>query len=159
MDNKSNGKMTTQKRLKQFQGDFTVLNNRLFCNFCNEEIDYQRNDTVDKHVDSAKHKTNKLQSNKNYFRPQTSLIPSNEENKMMEDLIEFFIESNIPIEKIDGLRKWISKYVLGRSTVPSHESMRQYHFKKYMRKERFEIEEITKEKHMALAIDGTSDRW
>jgi hypothetical protein len=100
---KSNTKITANKRQAEFDDDFTVINDNLFCRFCNEKVDYKKADTINKHLKSLKHKDNKLLNNKSILIPQiqSQIIPNKKDAQMIEELIIAFIESNIPIEKID----------------------------------------------------------
>src|SRR2546421_10118510 len=106
-----NQKVTIFTRQKEYPSEFHYFhidNGILFCNFCDHSIEWNRKSTIDNHRSSKVHLTNKkLYENKlrtNHQQTLQSSISANEMKKVViEDLIEAFASTDIPLEKVNSL--------------------------------------------------------
>jgi uncharacterized protein with PIN domain len=60
-------RITAGERQREFSSDFQVLNERLYCIYCNKEINFIDKTTVERHIAGAKHKKMKIENPKNFY--------------------------------------------------------------------------------------------
>lgn len=99
-----------------YQQEFYVDGIKLFCRSCNVLINHDRKSTLDSHLESQKHKKakNSLEESSIITR-QTTLTGTCRQvitdNEMINlDLVKAMSEADIPLEKINKLKPFLSKY-------------------------------------------------
>lgn len=102
-------KATLKGRALEFKNDGMVERGQvMFCSFCNCRVEWERLDTVKKHVAGAKHLSNQEKIAKSGKRQQsfdecleTSKKRKDEKHTFILDTVEAMVASNIPLNKVD----------------------------------------------------------
>ena len=97
----------------EYQENYIVQGNVLWCRFCNIAVEHKRKDTIDKHFNTMKHLKNKNINNSNLSIQRTLLLfenTINEKERVNIDMIAAFISADIPLEKIEKLKPFLLKY-------------------------------------------------
>ena len=117
-------------RASEFKEDVYADGGILFCKFCTQSIEHEREHTIKMHHKSAKHDSNK----KNAQKPgaqgassrQSSIegamaraeTASNLRSKFNKDLLSAFAIANIPVEKAPLLRPFLLKHCKQGGSCP-----------------------------------------
>jgi hypothetical protein len=111
MESNKNKKISPEQRKAQFPADFTVLNNKLYCVYCNKIINHIEKTTVERHLKSDQHKFIKLDNNSNYFNPQGPISYQSKDKERLYDFIKMLIVSGIQFEKVNSILVWVKKEI------------------------------------------------
>jgi hypothetical protein len=151
-------KVTVHTRVEENPGEFRVDNEILFCNACDRSIDWTRKSTVDDHLNSYIHKSNKaLQKNKHQQTIIASFSSSESKKNFLNDLIESFVAADIPIEKINNLHLFFKKYCKEGGAIPQASTLRQLYLPQVFLNHLNSLKSFFKQKRVAIIMDETTD--
>jgi hypothetical protein len=100
-----------------YKNNYYVSGTIMFCKFCNITIDHKNKSKIDQHLNTNKHKNNKVAiERRNIHRPQQQTTLETFEDTISErdelnlELVKVFTAADIPLEKVDKLRPFFRKY-------------------------------------------------
>ncbi|GES77592.1 CGG triplet repeat-binding protein 1 [Rhizophagus clarus] len=107
----------------EYRENYIVQENKLWCRFCNVEIDHERKNSVDKHIKTLKHLNNKNKNNSNLLIQRT--LPSfentlNKRKKINKEIVEAFTYANILLEKIEKLKPFLLNHCKNGTVKPRY---------------------------------------
>ena len=102
----------------------------MFCIYCDKSIDWKHKSTIDSHVNSIKHESNKRkykakQQISHQQTLQTTLRAADSKKIVIEDLIEAFVGADIPLQKVDKLLPFFKKHLREGGAIPKAPTLRQ----------------------------------
>ena len=100
------------RKKSHYNNHFYVETEKLYCHFCNHNINHEKKSIVDNHIESIKHKAAE-QKHKNNPQPlQSSLLSftNNDHDKINIAIIEAFTKADIPLDKMDKLKSFFNSY-------------------------------------------------
>ncbi|PKK74609.1 hypothetical protein RhiirC2_774568 [Rhizophagus irregularis] len=110
----------------EYQENYIVQGNLLWCRFCNVEVDHKRKDSVDKHIKTVKHLNNKNKNNSNSLLQRTSFENTlNEREKINKEVVEAFTHADIPLEKIEKLKPFLLRHCNNGSLITGANQLRE----------------------------------
>lgn len=150
------------------EGFYVSDTNILMCKYCNTRIEWQKKDTLDKHVSSANHLKVKNQvPGPSGVKRQSTIQGSfdrlkrakEEKNTFVEDTVRMCLKANIPINKLDhpAVRDYLHRYVSGSGDLPSANSLRRKYVSLCGQKEKDATRTALKDKPVVIVADETSD--
>ena len=163
-----NPSVSASSRAQEFssEGFFVNDNKILMCRYCDKRLEYERKDTLLKHIASETHKIGK--SKKTSMKRQLSVEGSFlQAKKAKEDKTEFIVETTeaflsagISVEKLDHpkMREWLGKYIKGSCDLPSADRIRQHYIPIIGTKKVEELKKIVKHKKLFIMCDETTDK-
>lgn len=98
-----------------YRENYILQGSVLWCRFCNIKVDHEVKSIVDKHLLTLKHENNKRNTNNSNHLIQRT-IPSltgnnlNERERINVEIIEAFTFADIPLEKVEKLKPFLTKY-------------------------------------------------
>ncbi|GES84761.1 transcription factor E2F6 isoform X1 [Rhizophagus clarus] len=104
--------VTAASRVREFPEDFFVDNGKLICCFCDHSINFQTKNTITAHIGSKTHLRNKKEKKEQQIKKrqptiQTILNASEIKKTVINNLVDAFVTTDIPLEKIDKLQNWL----------------------------------------------------
>ncbi len=125
--------ISLQMRLKEYDDSFVVKDNQMYCNFCNDYVDFKNKSVIDAHIKSKKHQKT-IELNSKQRKINQSFNQLNEKQVFLKDLVSFMTSNNIALEKVNnkGFRDFFSKYCKFGQNIPTAETIRK-HVKKHLR--------------------------
>jgi len=90
---------------------FVVKDNKIYCNLCNDFVDFKVKSVVDAHIKSKKHQK-AIELNSKQIKINRSFDRLNEKQLFLNDLVAFMTSNNIALEKVNNkeFRDFFSKY-------------------------------------------------
>ena len=98
----------------------------MMCACCEVRVNWQKKSVIQNHIDSDNHRTKKVNYESELLKQKSKQISITESVKrgtalkcereqFIQDTVEAFLRSNIPLEKLESesLRSWKRKYVKG----------------------------------------------
>jgi hypothetical protein len=101
-----------QRECDLYKENFYVEGNKLFCVFCNCVIDHTKKSLLDQHLKTEKHKDNQSKEKPPRQLTLTGSINNflNDRDTINKDLVRAFTQANIPLEKVDKLKPFLTQY-------------------------------------------------
>ncbi|RIA89770.1 hypothetical protein C1645_824350 [Glomus cerebriforme] len=144
----------------EYQENYIVQGNELWCQFCNIGVEHKRKNIIDKHLHTAKHLKNKTTD---INSPIQRTLPSfentiNERKRVNTDVVAAFTTADIPLEKIEKLKPFLLKYCKNGGLITGANQL----CKKYLPLSyEIEFQKLKRSiinKSICLTIDETTDR-
>lgn len=113
--------ITVEQRASQFKADqFYVSDNKiLMCGICNTRLEWDKKDSLSKHVLGAGHLRRKEEKKKHGLKRQLSITEVCDKQKkakteklvFIDDTLKMCLKANIPINKLDhpAVREYLKK--------------------------------------------------
>lgn len=161
-------KPTVFARAAEFSNEgFYVSGSKiLMCKYCDCRLEFERKDTLNKHIQSVKHKNIKQRQ-----QPAKRQLSIDEAGPMLKraklhkeefvlETVEAFIAAGIPVEKLDNckLREWLEKNVSGAGDIPSADWVRKKYIPLLREKKEAEIKEKLADQKVVILADETTDK-
>ncbi|PKB96823.1 hypothetical protein RhiirA5_408208, partial [Rhizophagus irregularis] len=145
----------------EYRENYIVQENKLWCRFCNVEIDHERKNSVDKHIKTLKHLNNKNKNNSNLLIQRT--LPSfentlNEREKINKEIVEAFTYADIPLEKIEKLKPFLLNHCKNAGLITGANQLREKYLPLSYEIALQKLKNDVINKIICLTIDETTDR-
>ncbi|XP_063216748.1 uncharacterized protein LOC134542793 [Bacillus rossius redtenbacheri] len=163
-------KLSARDRAFQYkkEGFYCTDNSTVMCKFCNTKVSWDRKDTIEKHLKSAKHVASLAATKEETTKLQTSVASCF--NKVVKDkksadylgkrVTETFVKANIPLEKLNNehMVNFMNEFIEGSGALPCVKTLREKHLPRLNMEREENIKEKVKGKHLAVCCDETTDK-
>jgi hypothetical protein len=123
--------ITAKERAKQYPGVFYEDGGIMFCLFCQHSVDHIRSDTCKGHTQSKKHQTNLLKNtNLKQVTIQTATASKDLRESFVLDFDKMCSIADIPLEKTEKMRGFLTKHCKQGGAVPQVSTLRQLYVPK-----------------------------
>ena len=148
--------------MKAHPGVFREDKGIMFCNFCDLSVEWKSKSTVDGHCLSKVHiKKRQTYENNERTRWQATIsaITTAAESKkeVIEELIEAFSITNIPLEKINHLLPFFKKYLKEGGAIPQAPTLHQIYLPRVFNNHLSLLQNFFNQKPIAIIMDETTD--
>lgn len=146
----------------EFHEHFFADHGVLMCQFCDSSVNYEVRSTITTHINSKKHIKNKAAKEQREVKSKqstinTSISATQKKKDTVLDLVEAFVNANIPLEKIDKLRPWLKDSLHNGGSIPSADTIRRNYLKPVFEKHITEIKSDFFGKPVTIIADETTD--
>lgn len=161
--------VSVSSRANEFSNEGFYVNDKkiLMCRYCDKRLEYERKDTLIKHIASDTHKRGKNKITASLKR-QLSVGESfmqgkkakDDKEQFVVDTTEAFLSAGISVERLDHpkMREWLAKYVKGSGDLPCADRIRQHYIPIIGLKKVEELKEVLKNKKLFIMCDETTDK-
>jgi hypothetical protein len=151
--------ISLQMRLKEYDESFVAKGNQMYCNLCNDYVDFKNKSLIDAHIRSKKHQK-AIESNSKQIKMNQSFDELSEKQVFLDDLVSFITSNNITLEKVNNkeFRNFSSKYCKFGQNIPSAETIRRHVKNVYDIKQKEIMETIKKSEDFAVIVDETQNK-
>lgn len=154
--------VTAAMRAKEFSPDLFEDHGVLMCLYCNKSISFENKAFCTSHLQSKIHKTKRAQHLKmeQSQRQQTihSVLDSASTKKqIIDDFLEAWVSADIPLEKVDKFRGFLSKYCREGGTIPCADTLRRKHLNGIYEAHILRLKPEFANKRISIIIDETTD--
>lgn len=115
------------KRVKEFPDcGLESKNGKLWCRFCNEEVDFQKKSKIETHIKTSKHLKGKA-SLVEALVNQPRIDNAMDANNQWKSMTEAFVAAGVPLHifrKGSSVHDWMTKNVKNGAGLPSETSLR-----------------------------------
>lgn len=153
------------------EGFYIRENKFLMCRHCNVRLDFEKKDTLDKHIKGASHQAKKsavASNSSGSVKRQAGLSESFENLKkskmakeeLCHDVVKMCLKANIPLTKLDNeeVRSFFNKYVPGSGSLPSSDRLQRVYVSECGNEHKEQIREFVKDLPIVVVADETSDK-
>ncbi|RGB34227.1 hypothetical protein C1646_760835 [Rhizophagus diaphanus] len=144
----------------EYRENYIIQKNKLWCRFCNIEIDHERKNSIDKHI-KLKHLNNKNKNNSNLLIQRT--LPSfentlNEREKINKEIVKAFTYADIPLEKIEKLKPFLLNHCKNAGLITGANQLCEKYLPLSYEIALQKLKNDVINKIICLTIDETTDR-
>jgi len=150
-----NKKVTLRYRLSQYPDDFEEVKEEFSCKFCKDIVKWEKEDTIKKHLKSTKHQKAKFGPIQLSLEEVKSVASIS--HPIVLDFVNMLISADIPMQKVDKMKPFLTKYCVDGGKVPSAENIRKLHINRYFDLVYQQIKEKIKNKKLVLIYDCSTD--
>ncbi|GBC10765.1 hypothetical protein RclHR1_09890005 [Rhizophagus clarus] len=154
--------VTAASRVREFPEDFFVDNGKLICCFCDHSINFQTKNTITAHIGSKTHLRNKKEKKEQQIKKrqptiQTILNASEIKKTVINNLVDAFVTTDIPLEKIDKLQNWLRENCNEGGFIPISVALHRDYLPKLFEDHVNQLKEYFCGKRVSIIVDETTD--
>jgi hypothetical protein len=156
---KKGNKISVAMRAKEYETEFIVKDNKMYCKMCHNFVDFRHKNVIDSHLGSKKHKKN-IEIITKQSKINQSFEKLSEKDMFLNDLVLFMTSNNIAFEKVNNkeFREFFLKYCKFGECVPTAETLRKFVPKVYENKQKKMIENLKRSEGFSVIVDETQDK-